>query len=263
MKKNVFLCSALLIFLAGCSSFGVKTVERYEGEFFGKAALERKAAKDGTESMALSFGEFPTLELIFTVPDAAGYLSAARLEFLSTAVKTWNEFTLELHGGGALKQSGGGYSLALDALEEGAVTEGRIRNDGVRLSGEAALRVLGNRRERLAAMAEWMRAYRPEKSAYKDIDDFEDYWKPILLPEMVSKKKRPAAYSAEGAAWVRAEDVNWNASYTAAVFPEELGKMRDSGAFLRDWEEALPWLYFETVKPALFSGTVIYFQKVK
>jgi hypothetical protein len=74
---------------------------------------------------------------------------------------------------------------------------------------------------------------------------FEDYWKPALLPEMVSKKKRPPEWETENVQWVKAEDVKWNSSYTEGVFPEHLWAVRNSGTLLRDWEEAFEWIYME------------------
>jgi hypothetical protein len=59
----------------------------------------------------------------------------------------------------------------------------------------------------------------------------------------VSVKKRPSTWTNTGD-WTTAEDVKWNTSYTKNVFPEHLRTSRDSGALLRDWEEALSWLYF-------------------
>jgi hypothetical protein len=79
---------------------------------------------------------------------------------------------------------------------------------------------------------------------------FENYWKPILLPELVSRKKRPAAFQnrdtkGQPAVRVRAESINWNTSYTENLFPADLRPLRDSGALLRDWEESFEWIYFE------------------
>jgi hypothetical protein len=75
--------------------------------------------------------------------------------------------------------------------------------------------------------------------------EFENHWKRRLFPELVSAKARPADYSTENAEWGRADSVNWNRTYTEHLFPEELWEYRNSGALLRDWEEALPWIYME------------------
>jgi hypothetical protein len=93
---------------------------------------------------------------------------------------------------------------------------------------------------------------------------FEKYWKPILFPELVSPKKRPAAYTAGEPRFVRGEDIRWNAAYTQAVFPETLRPLRDSGTLLRDWEEAAAWIYLtaewdpllQSVTKELFFATV-------
>jgi hypothetical protein len=83
-----------------------------------------------------------------------------------------------------------------------------------------------------------------------DRKTFDNYWKPVLLPELVGKKKRPASYlSADSgdsaASRVRAESINWNTAYTEKIFPEDLRILRNSGALLRDWEETFEWIYLE------------------
>jgi len=85
------------------------------------------------------------------------------------------------------------------------------------------------------------------KAAPKDMDieKFEKYWKPVLFPELVSRKYRPAGWQQENDQWNRAESINWNKTYTERLFPEELWEIRNSGTMLRDWEEALDWIYNE------------------
>jgi hypothetical protein len=90
---------------------------------------------------------------------------------------------------------------------------------------------------------------------------FEQYWKPVLLPEMASRKKRPPDWKQEGDSFVWAEDVRWNTGYTERVFPEELRPVRNSGTLLRDWEEAINWIYWEyeweSIVQALARETVL------
>jgi hypothetical protein len=86
---------------------------------------------------------------------------------------------------------------------------------------------------------------REDAPAGLDRKGFENYWKPVLLPELVSKKKRPPEWQAENVQWIKAEDVNWNSAYTEQVFPEHLRAVRNSGTLLRDWEEAFEWIYLE------------------
>jgi subtilase family serine protease len=84
-----------------------------------------------------------------------------------------------------------------------------------------------------------------ENAEFSSRNDFEDYWKPRLFPELVSNRKRPPEYTANTGGWVRADSVSWNSAYTEFLCPEELWELRNSGALLRDWEEALPWIYME------------------
>jgi hypothetical protein len=84
-----------------------------------------------------------------------------------------------------------------------------------------------------------------------DIDDFETYWKPILFPETVMKKKRPENWQQEGDIIISAEGIRWNSSYTKRTFPEELWNIRNSGTMLRDWEEALDWMFNEYAWPRI------------
>jgi len=97
------------------------------------------------------------------------------------------------------------------------------------------------------------------------IDDFEKYWKPVLFPEMVSKRKRPAGWLQEGDVFLRSEDIRWNTGYTERVFSEELRPVRNSGTLLRDWEEALSWIYleyeWESIKERLSRLNILQFIK--
>jgi hypothetical protein len=78
-----------------------------------------------------------------------------------------------------------------------------------------------------------------------NLKDFEKYWETVFFPELVSKKKRSGGWTLEGDVFKKADDIDWNTGYTERVFSEELVPVRNSGTLLRDWEEALPWLYME------------------
>jgi len=123
------------------------------------------------------------------------------------------------------------------------ISAARIHRYDTRITRDEALTSLRNRRERIISLCEWMNAqYVPIEI---NESNFESYWKPILFPEIVSKKKRPDNWLLEGDKRVRAEDIRWNTGYTERVFPEELWNVRNSGTLLRDWEEALSWIYLE------------------
>jgi len=115
--------------------------------------------------------------------------------------------------------------LELDKdIEHIQITSGRIRRYDTRITGDDALKSLRNQ-------------------TIKDIDDFENFWKPVLFPELVSKKKRPDGWLMEGDIFEKNEDIFWNTGYTWRVFLEDLHPVRNSGTLLRDWEETLSWLY--------------------
>jgi hypothetical protein len=97
-------------------------------------------------------------------------------------------------------------------------------------------------------VAKWMKEQQ-NLPGFADQAAFEAYWKPILFPEILKAKERPAAWTADQTLdrgpWVLGEDVKWNRVYTEAIFPEELWLVRNSGTLLRDWEEAAGWIYLE------------------
>jgi hypothetical protein len=173
-----------------------------------------------------------------TIDEAAG-----KLYYSQGFYRGWIEFTAD-------------YSV-----EEGivAITSGALRRDDTVIKGDEALGILRNRLDRIRALTDWM-----AQSGYGRDDgrqqfatqkDFESYWRAILLPETVPKKKRPALYTTENAVYLYAEGCRWNTVYTALLFPgdentenpnnAELTKLRDSGALLRDFDEAASWIYFQ------------------
>jgi hypothetical protein len=123
------------------------------------------------------------------------------------------------------------------------ISSGRIRRYDTLITGGDALTNLRNRRERITAVVEWMASLNNLQE--QSLDEFDRYRKPLLFPEMTAKKQRPKDWRQEDDVLVRAEGILWNTSYTERVFPEELWNVRNSGTMLRDWEEALEWIYFE------------------
>ncbi|GHV51316.1 hypothetical protein AGMMS49579_06400 [Spirochaetia bacterium] len=273
MKKNiyaVFLITVILLLLGGCSSLSW-LVERggrvLDGAAFKEKVLgvyreeprrgvqvsRRQVRKGGEEIITIISDWMPNLSFRASMPafsdivdlSTGGRFELNSLYFLSPNLTGWNEFTLELSGSGNLTVTGTGATLHLDMpVEKIAITEGKIRRDNNRINGEQAITALHNRQERISVLTEWMHAQNPPAD-FKDQTEFETYWKPIVLPELVSAKKRPPDWPGENAAWIFADDIRWNTTYTQARFPEELHKVRDSGTLLRDWEEALSWIYFD------------------
>jgi hypothetical protein len=196
--------------------------------------------------------------LAATTPNAGAQIYLTSYTFVCGNYDGWNEFTMDLSGSGVFDANATDATLLLTTpLEIVQISGGKIRRGDAHITGEQALSALRNRRERLASLAEWMllREGTPDFATQKA---FEKYWKPILLPEMAPKRKRPAEWQKEGASWNWAEEVKWNTTYTALIFPEELRVLRDSGSLLRDWEEAVSWLYLEyqwnSVVDSLASG---------
>jgi hypothetical protein len=249
----LIICSCLI---GGCTSLVEKGGQVLDGSAFAEKTLEiyragektgtevrRIRKKDGAEFIAIFADTMPNLRLNGSAPEAEGGFYLSSLYFLCSALSGWNEFTMELSGGGSFKTDGTRATLKLDTpIETLNITEGKIRRGDTRIGGGEAVNVLRNRQERILALTEWMHSL-PGAPNFTDQKTFEDYWKPILLPELTSPKKRPSSWTRENALWVRAEDIRWNTTYTRELFPPELGTVRDSGTLLRDWEEASGWIY--------------------
>ncbi|MDR2500988.1 MAG: hypothetical protein LBD37_07920 [Treponema sp.] len=256
--------AVLLIGLfSGCSTVVQKAGEAAEGSLFQErttavyanrtAGFQRRGVrvkrlrerKGGAESIAVTAEAFPTLRIRGGAPDTQGRFSLNSLEFFCSSLTGWNEFSLELSGTGELLPGAPGFTLRIGPpVESLDITQGKIRRDTRRLSGDQALTALRNRRERIRVLTEWM-GCQTERRSFADQDAFADYWKPILFPELVSVKRRPAAWTEAGAVWRAGEGVKWNTVYTAGLLSEELRPVRDSGTLLRDWEEALGWIYLQ------------------
>jgi hypothetical protein len=244
------------------SAFAKKTLSRYQGLKTGGAPADMEVRevvnKQGNVSLVILLKEFPAVRFQGSDPLGAGDFYFTSLEYLGGNAAGWNEFTLELSGAGSFVKSEGAAALSLSGLPEAVqIVSGKIRRNETRITGDEALTSLRNRHERILALAEWMRSR--EGPAFADQKSFEAHWRPLLLPETVSAKKRPPEWKKEGARWVWAEDLRWNTTYTEDLFPEVFWPFRNSGALLRDWEEALDWIYFEYSREKIenwFSGEI-------
>jgi hypothetical protein len=251
----------LILLLSGCSTLVNKAGETFNGTTFAeknlatystkskgkelKVEVRRVKLKNDEEMLIINDSNFPGLELRAHIPDSSGSFEFNSAEILSSHVHGWNEFTLDLLGSGSFIINGDAAVLNIPGLvEEVQISQGSIRLKSSRLSGAGALANLRNRRERILALTEWMRE-RLEVPDLKDRESFEKYWKAVLFPELVSKKNRPPYYSVENAEWKSADSIKWNQNYTENYFGENLREYRNSGAMLRDWEEASTWIYIE------------------
>jgi len=226
-------------FLDGSAS-GEKTIALYRSYNTEISVVEDKNKKS---SIIISTNKFPMMKLLGSYPDNDNKFYFTSMEFLSGRPHGWNEYTLQLMGEGTLVLGETATFYGLSEIEPIQITTGKIHRFDSRIKGDEALTALRNRGERITALSQWMLSLDgPKAQTFKD---FEKYWKPFLFPEVVSKKKRPDNWQQEGDKFLRVEDILWNTSYTQRVFPEELHQVRNSCTLLRDWEEALYWIYLE------------------
>ena len=273
IKKIVIACFASLA-LSGCvtvmektgrfldgSVFKDKKIARYRAQNMAITLVQNKAKE---RSLIISLNKYPMMFLRASEPDEKGEIFLTSLEYLSGGIQSWNEFTLDLLGEGELSFSGDAVFSLSKEIEPVQISTGRIHRYDSRITGNEALTSLRNRRERIIAVNEWMSSFEDAPRG-QSVNDFEKYWKPIMFPEIVKKKKRPAEWKQEGDLFARAEDIRWNTGYTERTFSEELWPVRNSGTMLRDWEEALSWLYmeyeWENIKEILSRQTTLKFYK--
>jgi hypothetical protein len=256
------------------SAFAEKRTALYSSDGKEKEAkieLKEMQGKDGEDFIEITSSQWPGLALRGSVPGIDGSFQLTEARILSSHVSGWNEFSYELLGSGnfssVLSFSGreSGVLYIEEGLERVQISAGKIRLKSRRLTGNTALVQLRNRRERILSLTEWMGEWQEKAGNSSYFDDqfkddqfkddqykidqnkFDEYWKSLLFPELVSEKKRPQEYSTinANAEWRRADGVKWNLTYTESIFPEALWELRNSGALLRDWEEALPWIFME------------------
>jgi hypothetical protein len=228
------------------SAFAEKKIARYQSRE-KEAGMEVLEARNraGETSLIVTLKHFPAIKFRGTGPDAEGKFWVTALEYLAGNVSGWNEYSMELSGEGTFTANEAGAVFSLEPeLERVQISQGKIRRYDTRITGVEALTNLRNRGQRIDALVEWMEV-QERPSDVHDRKSFENYWKPVLFPEICAKRKRPPDWQMDGDIWARAEDIRWNQSYTARLFPEELRPVRDSGTLLRDWEEALEWIYLQ------------------
>jgi hypothetical protein len=256
------IVSAFAAFLGGCATLGDGGPAPVHGVFTKKiAALYREESKPGTwaaflrgkngeESIVIIPAAFPALRFRGLPSGPDGEFTLTHFTFFVSGLTGWNEFTREFPESGTFRTGETGVELRLNGNPEALdISAGKIRRQDTYLTGDQALTALRNRDERIRSLAEWMRGREAERE-FPSQKAFEEWWKPILFPELVRARKRPPEWTApdpkkSAGAWVLGEDIKWNIRYTEAVFPEELWPVRNSGALLRDWEEAAGWIYFQ------------------
>gem|GEM_PF-754972 len=262
LKDVIPLCFAVLLFAGSC----VSMVEKAGKTLDGSAADEMRVAvyrteqkkgaaagmelwevqnKAGLRSVIIFLNEYPSIKLRGSFPNESGEFYLTSLEYIAGNYHGWNEYRMDLFGAGSLVITGNTAVLAVSGkIETVQISSGRIQQYDTRLTGNEALARLRDRQERISALTEWMKQL---ENAPKGLaqDAFESYWKPVFFPELVSKKKQPTGWKQEGDQWIWADSIRWNKSYTERVFPQLLREIRNTGTILRDWEEALPWIYID------------------
>ncbi|MCL2008049.1 MAG: hypothetical protein FWG77_08195 [Treponema sp.] len=211
----------------------------YRGE---QVLVREMVSAEGANFIEVSHRDWPALAFRGSMPDSSGRVHFTEINFLSTHVHGWNEFSLDVLGSAVFRVTPGGdlvFYMEGD-IERVQISGGRILLRSNLLTGTSALVPLRNRRERILALIEWM-----EKLEFESQRDFENHFKPILFPELILPRSRPGAYTTENAERAWADSVRWNHTYTENNFPFELWEYRNTGAMLRDWEEALPWIFME------------------
>jgi hypothetical protein len=254
---KIFLLPAiifLMFFASGCTSIMERTGRLLDGSAFAERTLSTyhnstmqlslAENKAGENFVIITLNDFPMMKLRGSMPGENGEFFLTALEYLAGNVQGWNEYTLELSGAGNLVLGENAVLSLNGEIEPVQISAGRIQRYDTRITGSDALTALRNRQERIAAITEWMASIEnaPKRQS---INEFEKHWQPFIFPETVSRNIRPYGWLQEGDVFTRADDIQWNTSYTERIFSEELQPVRNSGTLLRDWEEALSWIYLE------------------
>jgi len=274
------LLSAVILLCCSCVFLMEKTGQILDGTAFTEetTALYRASAgnedpvvleitavknKDNEQSLIITIDKYPMMKLRTSYPGENGIFLFDTLEYLAGSTHGWNEFTMQLLGSGRFVPGVRASFEITEEIEHIQITKARIHRYDTRIIGDDALFALRNRYERVTKLAQWMLSLNRPKG--QTINDFEKYWKPVLFPEIIFIWNKPDNWQRDGDIYLKAEDINWNTGYTERFFPEELRPVRNSGTLLRDWEEALSWIYLEyewNNIVDLFSDT-IYLTKIK
>ena len=184
--------------------------------------------------------QWPGLVLRGSMPDGRGNFEIFQARILSSHSLGWNEIYLDIYGNGVFNDpmKRGAILYINGEVERFRISSGMIRLRSSRLTGESALVTLRNRRERIIALNEWMENWMEDKGENRDFNslkEFERYWRPLLFPELLSRRKRPEEYATVSTGvnsenqWIRADSVKWNRNWTEYIFDESLWELRNSG----------------------------------
>jgi len=195
-------------------AFLYKTDSVWQAVHPATLVLKEITYRDGSRGVVFRTEEIPYFTFYGGVPDKKGIFYLTRACFLAGNYEGWQEFEIGAEGFGRMRNYGNG-SLAFTVpgkVRFNAVTGGKIRRGGRRLSGERALDELRSRRERIDYLAAWMRE--SGAPAFKTQADFEKYW--------------------SGALFRGSSDI---------ALPPELKASWESGMLKADWDEAASWIW--------------------
>ena len=243
-----------LLLFSGCISMFERTGQVLDGSAFAerrisayssqKMEITKVQNRDGEHSVIITLNQFPAISLRGALPDGQNLFFLTGMYYLGGNEHGWNEWRLDISAAGNLKLGDENAWLTIHSgIEAVQISEGRIHRFDTRITGDEALTSLRNRQERILSLSEWMLNQHAPKGLSQRF--FDRHWKPLLFPEIVPARRRPANWRQQDDIWARAEDIRWNISYTERIFPEELREVRNSGTLLRDWEEALSWIYLK------------------
>jgi hypothetical protein len=231
------------------SAFKEKTISRYKVSKKDGASCDVEIMitqnKKEERFIIISLPDFPMMKLRGIYSQQENVFHLISLEYLAGNAHGWNEYTIDLLGEAAAVSFENEAILSAINFEKVQISKGRIHRYDTRITGNEAIIALRNRRDRIIAVVDWMKSSQENTQEKLSIDEFEEYWKPILFPEMVSNRKRPALWLRENDTFEKSDNILWNKGYTERTFSEVLHPVRNSGTMLRDWEEALPWIYME------------------
>jgi hypothetical protein len=205
----ILLCvNTALLLCANCASLVEKTGRLLDGSASAEkttaayktadAAIEMRVVRNkaGERSILLLLEKYPSIKLRGSMPDEKGEFYLTSLDYLGGNRHGWNEYRLDLSGTGNLTLGETSATVSVhQEIEAVQISSGRIRRYDTLITGNEALTNLRNRRERILALTEWMKE---RETAAADRGAFEEIWKPILFPELVSKSKQPAVWRLEG-----------------------------------------------------------------
>ncbi|GMO22674.1 MAG: hypothetical protein Ta2B_01750 [Termitinemataceae bacterium] len=228
------------------SSKSIASIEKMKLENSGGEI--RRLIQKNKAYLEIKLDVLPYITLYGNEPDSAGHFEFTELKYLGGNPSGWNEFYMNISGTATLKN---GTLIIATAPVFGTITKAAIRRNSSRLYSTRAVDEMKKRELRVSAITQWMKTQKGVNQEFTNIEDFQNYWMPILLPENTKAKNRPALFtqiqsSTAKDQYALAEEIKWNTLYTKTIFldDEELISLRDSGSLLRDWEEASPWFYF-------------------